>query len=205
VGYVLEGIIVGLSLAIMLGPIFIALTQTSLEKGTLAGLLVGLGIWISDIIIIAVAFIFIQTISETFESDAFKFYLGISGGIMLIIFGLVTIYSKFDFNKQRKKHSYRNLIGYWLKGFLVNTINPFTFIFWLGLISTYIIGRKVPNSDAIILLTTIMVTIIILNTLLVFAAKAVKNILNEKYISWFTKLSGLGLIIFGIFLIIRCI
>jgi len=48
----LEGILYGLVLAAMLGPIFVALTQTAIEKGAKAGLTVGLGIWISDLLII---------------------------------------------------------------------------------------------------------------------------------------------------------
>jgi len=205
VAYVVEGILFGLGLAIMLGPIFIALTQTSLEKGTLAGLLVGLGIWISDVIIILAAFFFINSLSPALESQSFKFYLGISGGIMLMIFGVVTMFSKFNFNLEKKKHSYRNLIGYWLKGFLVNTVNPFTFIVWFTLISSHTIGRGTSNSDTTVLLTSVMVTIVISNSLLVFAAKAIRKFLKEEYLSAFTKFSGVGLIICGIFLIFRSV
>ena len=49
-----EGILYGLTLTILLGPIFVALTQTGIEKGITAGILVGSGIWISDIVIITV-------------------------------------------------------------------------------------------------------------------------------------------------------
>ena len=51
--YILEGLGMGLVLACSLGPIFFALTQTSIEEGVLPGMTVGLGIWISDLIIVS--------------------------------------------------------------------------------------------------------------------------------------------------------
>ena len=187
----------------MIGPIFIALTQTSMEKGALAGMLVCLGVWISDLIIVALAYVFINSISDTIESDAFKFYLGISGGIVLFIFGVMAFIKSVDLEVQTKKHSYRNMIGYWLKGFLVNTVNPFTFIFWLGIISTYVIGREITVRNTWIFLTSIILTIMITDALKVFAAKAIRNVLNQNHIYWFSKISGFGLMAFGIFLVYR--
>lgn len=189
----------------MLGPIFIALTQTSLEKGARAGMLVGLGVWVSDLIIVFLAYTFINSISDTIESDAFKFYLGLSGGIVLFVFGLGAFFKTVDLDVQAKKHSYKNLLGYWLKGFLVNTVNPFTFIFWLGVISTYVIGRNISVQNTWIFLSTIIITIIVTDMLKVLGAKALRNVLSKKHIYWFSKISGIGLMIFGVFLIIRCL
>ena len=201
--YVLEGFLFGLMLAVMLGPILIAITQTSMEKGVKAGLLVSLGVWISDIIIVILSYYFIQALSKTIESDSFKFYFGVAGGIMLIIFGIGAFVKTINLDIQKKKHSYRNMIGFWLKGFLVNTINPFTFIFWLGIISTYVIGRDATNVEAGIFLGTILITIVVTDTLKVFAAKAIRGKLSKKNIYWFSKLSGVALFIFGLYLIYR--
>jgi len=205
VAYVIEGILFGLMLAIMLGPIFIALTQTSLEKGARAGMLVALGVWISDLIIVFLAYTFINSISDTIESDDFKFYLGLSGGIVLFFFGFIAFFKSVDLDVQQKKHSYKNLFGYWLKGFLVNTINPFTFIFWLGVISTYVIGRNISVTNTWIFLSTIIITIVITDALKVIGAKALRNVLSKNHIRLFSKISGVGLMIFGVFLIIRCL
>lgn len=50
--YVFEGILLGLTLTILLGPIFVALTQTGIKHGIRAGISVGTGIWTSDLIVI---------------------------------------------------------------------------------------------------------------------------------------------------------
>jgi len=60
--YVFEGILFGLTLTILLGPIFIVLIQSSLENGSKAGLIAASGIWISDIIIVVLSLKFIQNI-----------------------------------------------------------------------------------------------------------------------------------------------
>ena len=63
----LQGIQTGLVLCIMLGPIFFALVQAGVERGMRAGLMVGLGIWISDLIFILSIFFgasFIVTVTE---------------------------------------------------------------------------------------------------------------------------------------------
>ncbi len=199
--YILEGIIIGLGLGVMLGPIFIALTQTSIEKGALAGLLVGTGIWISDIIIIFLSYFFIQSIRDTVEGGNFQFYVGLAGGIVLILFGITAMVKSIDLDIQKRKHSYRNMIGFWLKGFLVNTINPFTFVFWIGIMSTHLIGRNASNQEAWLFLGSIMTTIVLANSLLVFGAKAIRSQLQKKHISWFSKISGIGLILVGVYFI----
>jgi len=169
--YFIEGILFGLMLAVMVGPIFIAITQTSMEKGILAGMLVSLGEWVSDIIIIALAYFFIKAIIEI----------------------------------QKKKHTYKNLLGFWLKGFLVNTINPFTFIFWIGVISTYVIGRNATGSEAFTFLGAILATIVIMDVIKVYGAKAIRKKLSPSNLFWFSKLSGVGLAAFGLYLIYQVV
>ena len=53
--YVFEGILLGLTLTILLGPIFVALTQTGIKHGIRAGISVGTGIWTSDLLVIFTA------------------------------------------------------------------------------------------------------------------------------------------------------
>lgn len=201
--FILEGLFFGLTLTILLGPIFIALTQTSIEKGGKAGMTVGLGVWSSDVLIVVGSWYFIKALSTTVESDEFKFWLGLIGGIVMISFGIVAFFTKVKLDFTQVKHSYKNYIGFWLKGFLVNTINPFTFIFWLSVISTYIIGRKVNNVEASLFLGSILFTIVFTDTMKVVLAKMIRTKLKPKHIEGFNKVAGVGLLIFGLFLIWR--
>lgn len=201
--YLIEGILLGLTLTILLGPIFIALTQTSIEKGLRAGLTVGLGIWISDFLIITTCYVFIKELRFLESNASFKLWMGLVGGFVLIVFGIAAILKKVEITTVTQSFRAKNYFGFLSKGFLVNTINPFTFFFWITVISTYIIGRKATSQEAVIFLSSILLTIIITDTLKVVLAKLIRKKLSSKHVGFISKVAGFGLLIFGIFLLIR--
>lgn len=201
----LQGLTLGLVLAVSLGPIFIALTQTSIEKGTLPGLTVGLGIWISDILFVFILNNFIHSIKSTIESESFNFWLGVSGAIVMFLFGLALLIKKPSLEYEDLKFSRTDYFGFWLKGFLVNTLNPFTIVFWTGIISSYVIGRKLDSHDVWLLLGTILSVIILSDTAKVYLADFLKKWLTPRHINIVANLSGVILIIFGIFLAYRVV
>jgi threonine/homoserine/homoserine lactone efflux protein len=203
VNLILQGALLGLGLAIMVGPIFIALMQTSIEKGGRAGLMVGLGIWVSDVLFVTVAYYFIHKISHIVNDATFTFWMGLLGGFILIVFGISAMVKQVDVVIDRPSFSAKSLFNYWSKGFLVNTVNPFTFIFWISVISTYVIRQKVTPYEAGVFLTSIIVVIIITDALKVILAKSIRKRLDEKLISLLIKGAGLVLLLFGIALIVR--
>jgi threonine/homoserine/homoserine lactone efflux protein len=200
---ILQGAILGFGLAIMVGPIFIALMQTSIEKGGRAGLMVGLGIWVSDILFVTITYYFIHKISHIINDSTFTFWMGLLGGFILIVFGISAMVKQVDVVIDRPSFSAKSLFSYWSKGFLVNTVNPFSFVFWISVISTYVIGKKVNTYEAAVFLTSIIVVIIITDALKVVLAKSIRKRLDQKLISWLIKGAGLVLLLFGIALIVR--
>lgn len=192
-----------MGLAIMVGPIFVALMQTSIEKGGRAGLMVGLGIWISDFLFITITYYFINKISNIVNDSAFQYWMGLLGGFILIVFGVSAMIKQVEVVIGRPSFNAKSLFSFWTKGFLVNTVNPFSFVFWIGVISTYVIGKKVTPYEAAVFLSTILGVIILTDSLKVLLAKAIRKRLNEKVISWSIKLAGFILFLFGIALIVR--
>ena len=203
--YVIEGLIFGLGLAVSLGPIFIALTQTSIEKGVWPGMTVGVGIWISDLLFLMLLYNFIASIKNDIESETFRFWMGISGAIVMVGFGLFMILKKPQIDYEIRKHNYKNYIGFWLKGFLVNSINPFTFFFWVSVISTYIIGRDITHNQALVLLGTILIVIILSDTAKVFLANSLKKRLTTNHVNNISNFSGFILLAFGLFMFYQVI
>lgn len=197
---VIEGLIFGLGLAFSLGPIFIALSQTSIEKGLMPGMTVGLGIWVSDFIILGLFYKFIYEIKDQIQGDTFRFWLGISGVIVMVGFGLYLILKSPILDYSKQKHSYKSYLGFWLKGFLINTINPFTVFFWLGVISTYVIGRDLTVKGHLVVFSTILSVIILSDTGKVFLADYLKSKLTATHINKISNLSGAILVGIGLFL-----
>lgn len=203
--YAIEGIALGLMLTIMLGPILIALIQTSLENGGTAGLAVGLGIWVSDLLIIASSYFALNLIGDIVQGGGFRYWLGLVGGLVLIIFGTGAFLKKVKIGPEKKYFTAKNYAGFWMKGFLVNTINPFTFIFWLGVISTYVIARKINGVQAFIFLGSILATIVITDSIKIILAKKIKAKMQSHQLQWFNRIAGVGLFLFGIYLIYRSV
>ena len=204
-GIFIEGLVLGMLLAVSLGPIFIALTQTSLEKGIKPGLTVGSGIWVSDFIIVYLVYKFINTIKSTIESDFFMFWMGISGALVLLAFGIGLLIKKPELNYDNIKIKKLDYLGFWLKGFLVNTINPFTFVFWIGIISSYLIGKQSSSGEMFILLGTILTVIILSDSFKVILANWLRQWLNERHVNLISNISGIILILFGLFLVYRTV
>lgn len=202
-GLILQGLLLGFTLAILLGPIFITLTQLSVEKGFRAGITASSGVWFSDILIVSVCYFFIAYISDIINDDTFTYWMGLLGGFILIVFGIGAILnnSKLEFSKL--KHSTNDYISFFSKGFIVNTFNPFTFVFWIGVISTYVLGAGISQTEAMIFLGSILAVIVCTDTLKVYMAKKIRNKIKPIHFSYFTKVAGIGLIIFGVVLLYK--
>ena len=201
---ILSGIQVGLLLAILLGPIFFALIQTGVERGLRAGTMVGLGIWISDLLFISITYASLNYITPLRDSEDFIFYVGLLGGMVLIGVGIGTLLTKPPSWEEGSiiptKASYFSL---WLKGFIVNTLNPFTFVFWIAMMSTTVGDQGYSRAEAFLFFAATMVTIMVTDFSKVALAKYIRRWLQGKHILWIRWISGGALIIFGVVLIIR--
>ena len=197
----LEGVVFGLILTIMLGPIFVALTQTGIEKGARAGFTVGLGVWTSDLLVILFSYLCISKVDALVQDEVFKYWMGSVGGFILITFGIAIFLKKTESIKEGGSYTSKNYFGFWLKGFLVNTINPFTFIFWLGVISTKVIGVNMNDTQASVFISAIMITIIFTDTLKVLGAKAIRSKLESSHIQMISRVAGAALVVFGVVLL----
>lgn len=197
----LEGVVFGLILTIMLGPIFIALTQTGIDKGARAGITVGVGVWSSDLLVILFSYLFISQVDALVQDEVFKYWMGLVGGFILITFGIVIFLKKTKSIKEGGSFTVKNYFGFWMKGFLVNTVNPFTFIFWLGVISTKVIGINMNDTQAFVFISAIMLTIIITDTIKVLGAKAIRGRLESDHLQRISRVAGAALVVFGIVLL----
>lgn len=204
--YIIDGIYLGLALAFLLGPIFIVLIQTSLEQGSRAGLVAASGIWVSDVIIVTLTLIFIKKIDVYVQNPKFIFWVGLIGGAVLIGVGIMTFIKKsklqFDDSQTVAKSSW---LSHWTKGFLVNTINPFTFIFWLSTITSYVATKKLTPVESEWFVVAIIITIIVTDSLKVLLAKMIRPRINDKTLHIINKVAGSALVIFGFVLLMRSV
>jgi threonine/homoserine/homoserine lactone efflux protein len=210
----IEGVFLGLTLSIMIGPLLLALVSTSLEYGVRAGLMVGVGVWCSDVICFSAAYFGIGELLNVIENPNFEPIVGVGGGIILTVFGLGLIVGAKKKMKDTNAIDQGDLeivaaeeverkhpLSHMLKGALINAVNPFTVLFWAGTASTVLVGKS--NQDAFLFFLGIMLTLITLDSAKVFMAAKIKHRIESGFILKFTLISGIAIIFFGIVMLIR--
>ena len=202
-----QGILLGLGLSILVGPIVIALLEASLVQGFRAGISVGIGIWVSDAIFIASTYAGLNYIKQLTSWSGFGFTLGLIGGLVLIAFGLSAILFKPKAKITVIKENFpeKPLWRWAVKGFLINTLNPFTVFFWTGVAGSVIATADVGLNGAITFYLGVFLTIIFSDSLKVGLAKLIRKKLTATFVYKLQFVAGLALLIFGIGLIIRSI
>jgi threonine/homoserine/homoserine lactone efflux protein len=202
-----DGIKVGLILCFMIGPIFFALVQTGVEQGFRAGATVGLGIWLSDFLFITGVYWGVAYISRMAKWDNFSVTLGLGGSVILVLFGLGALLKNPSFKMYRLPYTQRtsSYFSLWLKGFLINSVNPFTVFFWLGLMSTVILKNKLHGSEAMLYFGGILGTVVLTDFIKVLSAKRIRQVLRPVHLLWFRRISGIALIAFGLALLARAL
>ena len=137
---IILGIGLGLLLAIQPGPSFFALLETSSKSGFKSGMAMAIGIFISDVFLVALAYL---GIAQLFDNPENKQYIALFGGMILVVFGIFSIVNK---NKVREKNSIEiqgvNLSLHVTKGFFLNVLNPSVFLLWI-----FYIGIVSSNED----------------------------------------------------------
>ena len=197
-----SGIQMGLLLATLAGPIFFTLLQTGIERGFRAGMSVSVGEILSDVLYISAAYFGLTWLMTHVNKDAFTLYVGILGGIILVVFGLMSILAKTPVSTDAKAVDAKTLVGFFGKGFIINTINPFTLIFWMATTSE-VIAKNYTPAEAFGFYSGIMGTIFLFDVLKVWGAKKIRAYLKPHYLVWVRRISGAGLIIFGIVLVVK--
>ncbi len=193
-----KGLLFGLILVITLGPIFFFLIQTSIEKGFLAGLSVACGTLISDSIYITIS---VFSITQIIGSPHFKVTLGIVGGSVLIAFGIYSFFKKTvikDMHIELPKINYSSIA---LKGFLINTLNPFVFLFWLGASGVVTSQKHYTSFHYFLFFAGTLSTVFSTDILKAYLSHRIKKFIDPSHITIVNRIAGVAMSIFGIKLI----
>ena len=189
----IEGFIIGLGMMVFLGPVFFTLLKGTLEFGFLAGFFVAIGVFISDIICVTICML---GAAPFLENSTAQYYLGIFSGIILIYLGikyaLVSSVST-EVTLTKTKHLYSTMF---VKGFMVNFLNPFVFIVWIGVIG---FGKtKFENDNMLYFLGAALFAILLTDNLKAFFAHKIKPLIQPSILLYVFKVIGLFLVGLGI-------
>ncbi|PQJ80388.1 LysE family translocator [Polaribacter porphyrae] len=202
-----NALLIGFFMAFMIGPVFFMLIQTSILRGARAAIVFDIGVVLGDITFIIIAYYGSRTLLEKIKDDPRLFF---TGGLVLIIYGLITYFDKE--NKKEALESAKqievpivknNYLKLFLKGFFLNFINVGVLAFWLG--TVLVISPSLDmNQNAIFwYFTTIIIGYFITDLGKIFLAKQLKDKLTPMVIYRIKRIMGIILIICGVFLMLK--
>lgn len=205
----------GISLSFMVGPLLFAILQAGIERGFRAGLAVAGGIWTSDMLYVLVVLYGLEMLAAMTALPGFKLWAGLAGGTLLVAFGLGNLFInktpakpqlseslKLSERLQRRKNVYFN---YFLRGFLLNTVNPFTVFFWLGIAGAVLIPAGWSKGQILVFFTGMLGTLVVTDTLKAYAAKQIRRFLTPRHTQQLRQAIGILLIVFGVILMTKVV
>lgn len=199
---IIKGILVGLFMAISVGPTLFIIIKYSLHYSHKAGLAFVLGVSVSDMLYVTLANVaasWLQFLAP------YEKYIAIGGAIALMAIGVSGFFKK---HKPRRPSSTpmeisgKDYFKIWLGGFLVNTLNPGVLITWLGAV-TIIAAR--PGMYRFTLFGVALIIILGLDFIKVFLADKIKRLLTIRRVIYMHRFSAVCIFLIGVTLLITTI
>jgi threonine/homoserine/homoserine lactone efflux protein len=202
---VFEGIILGITVSISVGPAMLALLQTSVKHGIKTGIFLALGIFTSDLIVVIGAYF---GASQIVVNQDTHIIFGIIGGSILIIFGLFQSLRKVKMNEQVEAIQDINIkkpgvMRYYFRGFVLNIANPFLWAFWITSVVAITSSYSGNKLAVVLFFSGTLGTVLSIDILKSILANKIKVNTNPYIKIWINRIVGLIFILFGIFVIIN--
>ncbi len=205
-GAFLEGTILGLSLAFLFGfgPAFFALVQTGIYRGFIQGVFLAFGIFLNDLLIVTISVFSAATLMSHIEN--FK-TIGIIGGAVITVIGIVTYFRStlLSNNEEEEESGTPHPIIFIGKGFILNALNPFVWIFWVSIIVGVTAQYSADTTKLVLFFSGTLAVVLITDIIKTFAASQFSRLVTDKFLIMINKIAGIAISLFGVFLILRSI
>ena len=201
---IVSGVMLGLVLSLLVGPVFFLLIDTSIKKGFKRGVYLSLGVLLSDMFYIAITYF--SSVAAGVVNN-YKWEIGWAGGLLLMVFGIVTMLKKPNIKSADLDLSDNGSSGWVevLKGFLMNLLNPFVLIFWLGVSGSVSSGNSFTYMHTVIFFISVLTTVFLTDVIKAWSASKLRDFLKPNLLIWVNRVSGFGLLLFGIRMIYKMV
>lgn len=198
---IINGITLGFFLSISVGPVIFTIIKQSIDKGSTGGFSFVAGVWLSDVILVVVSNVFAELLWQLMQH---KKAIAIIGSIFLIVMGVVYIFFKkvtIQAPKETGSGKFRkiDMLKIFSSGFLINTLNPSVFTFWL--VTAAGLTTKFNLSQRVVAFSVCIGINILADIFKVVMAGKLRKKLTLHTISVINKISGTILIAFGVALL----
>lgn len=190
---IINGLLLGSVLSVFVGATFFMLIETSINKGFKPALAMNLGVFTSDLMLIAMVIFFTADILEKIVQSHIFRYIGAIAFIGIGIFYLIK--NKIEEKRGVSNKSYNQLF---VRGILANVLNPSVTVFWIGAMVFALANYQYSNIQLFYYFASAMTVVISADMLKIYFASKLKKILTRKILVQLQILTGIIFIIVGI-------
>jgi threonine/homoserine/homoserine lactone efflux protein len=194
---ILQNILLGISLAAPVGPVTIEAIKRGLNSGFSPAFILSLGAASADATYLILIYL---GLSNFIHIPIIKGAIWVFGGIVLMYLGILSIKKYYQKINLKGPSNYLNRNSYFT-GYILNITNPMTIIWWVGIFGS-LLGTSIQNYSKIVALLhslSILFGVIIWSFLLSASLHWGKKIINENSLRYISLISGMVLIVFGVY------
>lgn len=193
--FLLKGVVIGIIIAVPVGPVGIMCLRRTILEGKLAGFISGLGAATADAM-----FGFIAAFGLTFISDlliGYHQWLRIVGGLYLLYIGGRALLTAPEV-KTGTEPDAESLLRDFLSSFALTLTNPITILVFLGIFSAIgLSGERATLSRAAILVLGVWLGSLLWWLALSFGLGSLFRSFEPRHLRWINRGSGTILLLSG--------
>ncbi len=182
-----QGFITGLVLALMVGPITMTILHFGISVSKTGGFLAAAGTWTSDLVLITLTFWLTQDLEAWTHKPGVETGMHLIGGVGLIGLGLFMAQSRTVKQVVEPGQVGGKYLRAYIAGFLVNSMSPFSLLFWLGT-AAYLHMQSAP---AVWYYVGLMSALVILDSLKAWIAPKLAIWVKANQLRWVQIVAGL--------------
>ena len=135
---IIKGIIIGVAASAPMGPVGILCVQRTQKKGRWYGFATGVGAAASDLIYALISGFGMSFVVDFISNPVYKFYLQLVGGVLLLVFGLISFFSNPLKNAHTSGQKEKGtLVHNGVPAFLITFSNPLIILLFIALFAQF--------------------------------------------------------------------
>jgi len=191
-----RGLIIGLSVAAVVGPMSVLCIQRTLQRGFLYGLVSGLGVATADATYGSIA-AFGLTLIATFLVNQHK-WISLIGGLFLVYLGIKTALSR-PAEQAKAVAKATSFSAAYVSTFLLTLTNPLTILSFAAIFAGIGVGETSGNIfTAILVVCGVFLGSALWWCLLTGGIGLLRGKFAQSWLLWINRLSGAVIAIFGL-------
>jgi len=195
---IIKGVLTGLLLTVIVGATFFTVMETVMRRGPVAALLLNIGVWLSDIACIFLAYFSAKELMAPLPNNLL---IKVIAAAAFLFFGLTYFLRKPT--ETVKPLGGGGVLILLIKGFAINTLNPGVLAFWLATMTAVVTTFKLVGVQILYFFSSTLITMVFFDLLKILFSAKLRKLVTESLMTRMFRITGIVLMAFGIIVLIK--